>query len=94
MLCDDEGRLVSASMKPLRSLTVLAGGSSRVSRSLSDGVPGAVMDMVTRVSWGVAQQQVLVSTHMAGRGGKASSLRGDAGVSEKRQEDVAPCAER
>ena len=48
MLCDAEGRLVSASMKPLRSLTVLPGGSSRVSRSPSDGVPGAVMDMVTR----------------------------------------------
>jgi len=35
-------------MKPLRSLTVLPGGSWSVSSSLSDGVPAAVMDMVTR----------------------------------------------
>ena len=48
MLCDADGRLVSASMKPLRSLTVLPGGSWSVSSSLSDGVPAAVMDMVTR----------------------------------------------
>lgn len=48
MLCDAAGRLVSASMKPLRSLMVLAGGTSSVSSSVSAWAPGADMDMVTR----------------------------------------------
>jgi hypothetical protein len=51
MLSEAAGSVVSASMKLFRSRTVLDGGSSSVSSSVSAGVPGAVMDMVTRGLW-------------------------------------------
>lgn len=48
MLWAAAAKPVSASMKALRSLTVLSGGSSMVSSSLSTSVLGAVMETVTR----------------------------------------------
>ena len=59
MPCDAAGCFVSASMKPFKSLMVRPGGKSRVSRSLSNCDPDAVIDMVTR---GLMWKQTMISS--------------------------------
>jgi hypothetical protein len=102
MLWDAAGRPVSASMKPLRSLRVLAGGSSSVSSSVSDGVPGAVMDMVTRGLWLRAGVLVvclsrwhgngLINSH-GGKGAAGSGFLAWMQVFLDRARGVVPCAD-
>jgi hypothetical protein len=104
MLCDADGRPVSASMKPLRSLRVLAGGSSSVSSSVSAEVPGAVMDMVTRGLWSMARLVSRVSQRVAQQRfwGELTWREGAAGSGvlacgcrrcSIEQQDVVPCAD-
>lgn len=104
MPCDAAGWPVSASMKPLRSLMDRPGGTSRVSRSLSNWVPDEVMDTVTRgliqSQWVVSSPRWLVAQKRFRRALTWSAEMGVrvpfgyAGASERRQEGVVLCAER